>query len=151
MENSEDLYLQLQQALAECARLREENARLRVLCNLSPERVAAVSEPILPIQPFGAAVISEIVSKDFTPEAKVALFRSLFRGREDVYALRWEGRSGRSGYSPACAREWEPSFDGISKPKPVDSQQREYFPLTDAVIRNHLLGKHTVDLMCNSF
>jgi hypothetical protein len=30
-----------------------------------------------------------------TPEEKITLFRSLFRGREDIYAVRWEGRGGR--------------------------------------------------------
>jgi hypothetical protein len=34
----------------------------------------------------------------------VALFRRLFRGRADVYPVRWEGKtSGKSGYAPACA------------------------------------------------
>lgn len=38
---------------------------------------------------------------------KVALFRQLFRGRADVYPVRWEGKtSGKSGYAPACANEW---------------------------------------------
>ena len=38
---------------------------------------------------------------------KVALFRRLFRGRTDVYPVRWEGKtSGKSGYAPACANEW---------------------------------------------
>jgi hypothetical protein len=42
-----------------------------------------------------------------SPAMKVALFRSLFRGREDVYARRFESRkSGRSGYQPDCANEW---------------------------------------------
>jgi len=42
-----------------------------------------------------------------SPEAKIALFRSLFRGRDDVYSRRFEGRiSGKSGYSPVCANEW---------------------------------------------
>jgi hypothetical protein len=35
-------------------------------------------------------------------ERKIALFRSLFRGREDVYGVRWEGKNGKSGYSPAA-------------------------------------------------
>jgi hypothetical protein len=39
-------------------------------------------------------------------EAKIALFRSLFRGREDVYPPRFESRkTGRAGYSPACGNE----------------------------------------------
>lgn len=42
-----------------------------------------------------------------TATDKVALFRSLFRGRRDVFPLRWENkRNGRSGYSPACENEW---------------------------------------------
>src|SRR6266478_4938215 len=49
----------------------------------------------------------EVVTKSSTPSAKIALFRSLFRGREDVYPRRFESRkTGRSGYQPACANEW---------------------------------------------
>ena len=40
-------------------------------------------------------------------EAKIRLFRSLFRGREDIYARRFESRkTGKHGYAPACANEW---------------------------------------------
>nr|WP_207671298.1 hypothetical protein [Paenibacillus cymbidii] len=35
-------------------------------------------------------------------EDKLALFRSYFRGREDVYPVRWNSKQGKSGYSPAC-------------------------------------------------
>ena len=42
-----------------------------------------------------------------SPDAKIALFRSLFRGRQDVYPRRFENRkSGKAGYAPACANEW---------------------------------------------
>ena len=42
-------------------------------------------------------------------QIKIALFRSLFRGREDVYPRRFESlRTGKSGYAPACANEWRP-------------------------------------------
>jgi hypothetical protein len=41
------------------------------------------------------------------PDATIALFRSLFRGREDVYPRRFESRrTGKSGYQPVCANEW---------------------------------------------
>ena len=47
------------------------------------------------------------VTMESQPEAKVRLFRALFRGREDVYARRYvSAKSGKSGYSPACAVEW---------------------------------------------
>ena len=46
-------------------------------------------------------------AKGSSPEEKVALFRSLFRGREDVYPRRFESRkTGKSGYAPACSNEW---------------------------------------------
>ena len=45
---------------------------------------------------------------DYTdPSEKVRLFRSLFRGREDVYAKRWQNRDGRFGYAPVCLNEWK--------------------------------------------
>ena len=47
------------------------------------------------------------VNQTSLPESKIALFRSLFRGRDDVYARRFENRkTGKSGYAPACANEW---------------------------------------------
>jgi hypothetical protein len=52
-------------------------------------------------------VISGSVDQTSSPEAKIALFRSLFRGRDDVYPRRFESRkTGRAGYAPACANEW---------------------------------------------
>lgn len=63
-------------------------------------------------------------------EAKIALFRSLFAGRDDVYARRWtSSRSGRSGWSPAEADPFNRSL--------ADSD-RTFFPLTDQVIFDHL-------------
>ena len=50
---------------------------------------------------------NEIVSKKSSFEEKILLFNSLFKGRRDVFALRWESQSGSSGYSPACALEWQ--------------------------------------------
>ncbi|HRH15666.1 MAG TPA: hypothetical protein PK225_15120, partial [Azonexus sp.] len=45
-----------------------------------------------------------------TTDEKIVLFRRLFRGRTDVYPVRWESKAGKSGYSPACANEWRASF-----------------------------------------
>ena len=40
-------------------------------------------------------------------DAKIALFRSLFRGRDDIHPRRFESRkNGKSGYQPVCANEW---------------------------------------------
>ena len=45
------------------------------------------------------------VTKSSSPEDKIALFRSLFRGRDDVYPRRFESRNtGKSGYTSSLAR-----------------------------------------------
>ena len=39
-------------------------------------------------------------------QEKVDLFRSLFKGREDVFARRWYSKaSGKGGYQPVCQNE----------------------------------------------
>jgi superfamily II DNA or RNA helicase/very-short-patch-repair endonuclease len=74
-------------------------------------------------------------------EAKIALFRSLFRGRVDVYPRRFESRkTGRSGYAPACANEWVRGICEKPRIKCADCQHRRFLPVTDDVIRWHLSG-----------
>jgi hypothetical protein len=50
---------------------------------------------------------NRVVDRTSSSDAKIRVFRSLFRGREDVYPRRFESRkTGRAGYAPACANEW---------------------------------------------
>jgi len=75
------------------------------------------------------------------PEDKIALFRSLFRGREDIYAKRFENRkTGKSGYQPVCRNEWVRGICGKPETKCGDCTQRSLEPVTDEVIENHLTG-----------
>jgi len=47
------------------------------------------------------------VDRTSPSQAKIVLFRSPFRGRDDIYPRRFESRkTGKSGYAPACANEW---------------------------------------------
>ncbi len=76
---------------------------------------------------------------------KVSLFRRLFRGRTDVYPIRWEGKtSGKTGYAPACANEWRAGVCEKPRIKCGDCCNRLLIPLSDAVIYDHLAGVHTV-------
>lgn len=75
------------------------------------------------------------------PEGKIALFRSLFRGREDVYPRRFESRTtGKSGYSPACGNEWVRGICEKPRVKCATCQHRQFLPVTDDSIRWHLSG-----------
>jgi len=82
------------------------------------------------------------VSQDSSPEAKIKLFRSLFRGRTDVFPVRFESpRTGRAGYSPACANEWVRGVCEKPRIRCVDCPNQRFIPVTDEVIRWHLSGR----------
>ena len=120
-------------------RLEEENARLRSLLadhGIASEGVAKPTQR--PVEPTSKK--SKLGTAD-----KIALFRSLFRGREDVYAQRWESPDGRAGYSPRTDRDWHAY--NAAKPeerKRVDKETRKNLPLTDEAIHAHLTGKQTL-------
>lgn len=123
MSPQTDLAAQLATARAECASLAEENRRLR-------QRHGEGEAPAQAVQHDAKLAVTH----HSAPAEKVALFRALFRGREDVFAVRWENH-GKVGYSPACIRDWNVR-DADGKPK------RTLIPLTDDAIFDHLAGRH---------
>jgi superfamily II DNA or RNA helicase len=128
----------LEHSQTEFERLRRENQRLRQLLGLAPddplpgERTSKPSATELPLdQP------NRVVDARSSEAIRVALFRSLFRGRDDVYAVRWTNQHGESGYVPAVAGGWR-------KDRP--RRQRRYLALTDDVVRAHLAGDEIIGL-----
>ncbi len=116
------------------AELKSHKAELLILINASLD-----STKDTPISSAG------IISKTSIPEEKIALFRSLFRGRVDVYPRLWISRkTGKKGFSPVCNNEWV--YGVCEKPKVTCSNcsHRSFAPATDNVIRGHLEGKHTI-------
>lgn len=76
------------------------------------------------------------------PESKISLFRSLFHGRDDIYARRFESRkTGKSGYAPACANEWVPGVCDKPRIKCAACPHQRFLPVTDDAIRWHLSGQ----------
>jgi hypothetical protein len=72
---------------------------------------------------------------------KVELFRRLFAGRPDVFPVRWENRkTGRSGYSPACANEWVKGICRKPKIKCGDCPHKKFIPPDEGVMEKHLRG-----------
>ncbi len=73
---------------------------------------------------------------------KIALFRSLFRGREDLYPRRFESKkTGKSGYSPACGNEWVRGICEKPKIKCSECRHRRFLPVIDDVVKWHLSGQ----------
>src|SRR5215210_5411130 len=82
------------------------------------------------------------VDRHSLPTAKIALFRSLFRGRDDIYPRRFESRkTGKTGYAPACANEWVRGICEKPRIKCAECPNRRFLPVTEQVIRRHLSGQ----------
>ncbi|MEA5424303.1 TOTE conflict system archaeo-eukaryotic primase domain-containing protein [Synechococcus sp. CCY9202] len=129
---------------SELNQLRRENAFLIGL--LEAHGIAWRSGGPDPTEPAPISKAAPANGPSSTQE-KVALFRRLFRGRDDVHALRWQSNnSGRSGYAPACANEWRPGICEKPRISCRDCHHRKLLPLTDAAIYGHLAGEHTIGL-----
>ncbi len=82
-----------------------------------------------------------------TSQEKIALLHNLFRGRDDVFARHWSStKTGRKGYSPACANEWVPGVCGKPSVRCGDCDSRALLPFDESVIKDHLLGRHVVGI-----
>ena len=76
----------------------------------------------------------------------VKVFLSLFKGREDVFATRWE-RDGKSGYMPAYDLDWNEYSKHKAKGGTLrDFPAKQYSALTQQRITNHLTGKEVIGL-----
>lgn len=149
----EGLRRQLEAVTAERDRLLAENRRL----SHEPE---SLSVP-LPTDPEGfnrtlfnppvaAPKVTHTipaVNNDSPLPGKIRLFRSLFRGREDMFArLWWSKKSHKIGYSPVCSHRWNPALCSAPSMKCGDCANRDFTPINDAVIQYHLEGRHTVGI-----
>lgn len=76
---------------------------------------------------------------------KVALFRSLFRGREDVFPRLWvNAKTGKKGYAPACRNEWVRGVCDKPRVRCGECPAQAFVPVSDDVVLDHLQGRHVV-------
>lgn len=139
-EELDSLKCQLEEVRRECARLRAENAQFRQLLGSQSHRKTSTNDvssvvcrPERPTEP--------LVTEQSSVEERIALFRNLFRGREDVYPIWWSNqRTGAKGYAPAVKGGWVRRSSGVPL-VPTD-----YLPLTDDVFREHLSGQQSIGI-----
>ncbi len=74
---------------------------------------------------------------------KIALFRSLFRGRESAYATGYMKKDGKIGYGPVCANLWKPGVcrKGRMNKACDGCPGRKLVPLDDKALIRHFRGK----------
>lgn len=147
--SNQELQARLQEALEECAQLRAENERLRTLLGYSSRSESTTQDkgdysPFDPKQENTVPTSNTIINSRSSAQEKIALFRRLFRGRDDVFPKRWQNQKGRSGYSPACANEWQRPLCAKPRVKCSQCENRQFLPVTDQVIYDHLAGKQTI-------
>ena len=114
------------------AKVQAENARLITLLEDHGIKWRLPSDPAT-AEP--APTVSAPEPSRFSTTDKVALFRRLFRGRTDLYPIRWESKtSGKSGYAPACGNEWRAGVCEKPRIKCGECNHRLLLPLSDTVI-----------------
>jgi superfamily II DNA or RNA helicase len=110
------------------------------IARLRAERVS-VPVPSLTV----AALPPASVTRPVTPAEKVALFRSLFRGRDDVFPLAWSNpRKGTRGYSPACSNEWQRGICEKPRVKCGQCPHQAFRRVTDKEVLDHLQGRQVM-------
>lgn len=131
--------------------LRNENIKLNNLVNMIQrnefsnniqEKLVQTIEKPTPIK----NPIEALVNNNSRPDDKIKLFNSLFRGRSDVYAKRWEKSDGKGGYSPLCLNEWHKSLCNKPNIKCSVCSNKLYDKLDNDVINKHLRGEITVGI-----
>ncbi len=148
--NNLSLLRKYQNLLIENERLKAENKRLKAqlgIVDLSKEmrtptathdvKREASEESILPQPPLvpGAAI-----NQYSYPEEKIRLYLSLFKGREEVYAKRWQNKKGGSGYAPACFNEWKPGICNKPKIKCSECPNQSFEIFGENAVEEHLRG-----------
>ena len=79
-----------------------------------------------------------------TRRDKIELFVDLFRGRRDVFALRWESRTGKAGYSPAHFHDSDPSICRRPKRACQAMGDKRFLSYGENVAHQHLTGRIVV-------
>jgi hypothetical protein len=124
----------LQQRLVELDR--ERASVLAALEQLQQRRLAEV-QPTSPQTESKASKTAGLSNAE-----KIALFRSLFRGRDDVFPRRWENpKTAKAGYAPACHNEWVRGICEKPRIKCSNCPNQAFVPVSDEVARSHLQGR----------
>ncbi|GAB1366532.1 DEAD/DEAH box helicase family protein [Candidatus Cloacimonadaceae bacterium] len=150
---NEELKKRLEDALKRINDLEAENSRLREFVSNVTHPSDLKTKPSYPTENLqklrteyshsvSASSVDALINNQSSPENKVQLFRSLFQGREDMFAIRWVGKDNRSGYSPGCYNDWKQEVCGKYKKIPCAScENRKLIPLDDKQIYRHLSGE----------
>ncbi len=148
MNKTSDLEQEITKIEAELASI--DQNRKKLLSELSQLRQQVLQKNAAP--QLSLNLQTPTIDKNTSQAEKISLFRALFRGREDVFPRRFENRkTGKSGFAPVCRNEWK---TGICQKPKISCQKcnhREFVPISDEIIRNHLIGSDPNDHSSRDF
>jgi len=140
----ESILREISEVEKQLADLRKQQQGAEAILQSLRERLTKLDEQIM-LQPNGPFTLPVATTTTLTPEDKIVLFLRLFRGRDDVYPKLWQNqKSGKKGYSPACANEWVRGVCEKPRVRCGDCPNQAFLPVTADVILNHLQGRHVV-------
>jgi len=150
MSGNSPLTQELARAEAHLSELEQQTADAR---NRVRELRAALDAPASSVH-VGSVGGASPRSESTDPKApttafeKIRLFRSLFRGREDVFPVRFVNqRTGKPGYAPACSNKFREGLCALRPPtrgKCGDCTNHAFLQVNDDAIRDHLQGRHVM-------
>src|SRR3990172_5370484 len=104
-----------------------ENKKLKAQLGIFDETIAGSTQ--------GKATSSNpITNQTYDNQEKIQLFMSLFKGRDDVFAKRWQSKDRRSGYTPVCLNEWQTGVCDKPRIKCSECDHKSYAVLDENVI-----------------
>jgi len=148
----QELFKKYNSLLEQVDQLTRENRRLKAKLGLQEAQAPRNTTQAIQMEfvPDGESNdIRPLININSTSDStsKIRLFMSLFKGRKDVYARRWENKNkGTSGYAPVCLNQWQPGV--CSKPKIPCSKckNKAYAVLDENAIEDHLKGNTVVGI-----
>src|SRR5258708_6632712 len=124
--------------------VRHARARLAALRTSLAARAASAPEPS--DAPASATEV-RAPGPPRTSSEKVGVFRTLFRGRADVFPVRFVSkRTGKAGYAPACRNKFVPGVCALPTIKCGECANQAFFLVEDAAVRGHLTGRHVMGI-----
>jgi hypothetical protein len=132
--------------------LAHEEARLADLdrqCEAARSRVEVLRTDLAALRaaepPRSVLPVVTSVQAPTTPAEKVRLFRTLFKGRQDIFSTRFVSKkTGKPGYAPACANKFVRGVCELPKIKCGECPNQAFMPLEDQVVLDHLRGRHVI-------
>lgn len=143
MRSKQSILEELAQEKARLAELDRATATARERMDRLRSELSTVETPL---QPVLGLPVAEDVRAVRTAADKVKLFRSLFRGRPDIFPARFVSKkTGKPGYAPACSNKWAVGLCALKTGgKCSDCANQAFVPVGDAVIADHLKGRHVM-------